>query len=304
MKKFADGHVLFYEPHEIPDKRLFGYKLQFMAGLGLALSVAQGGSLETLVFGLPRTGKTVLPYALAHELNNKYGKPFSLTMIDCDECAGTEYEKDLFKALDLAGKRLPAIIGFDEFEGCAPPIAKIPPGTPAAIQSRRIRRYASERQIREKTLVLCISNYPAIIELSTAGNFDSVIYFNSTDLQAITEIIKKYIGVDNAESVAELLIERRQSLGWATLGFNVIKACERLEKKKDKLKNESTETLAERLDMESGPGVTLRQVSEYEDSYREWVTFAESQQGWYEQQAKEIISEHKRDRSNPVTVNQ
>jgi hypothetical protein len=291
VEKFANENIMFYKHDEITEAKLYGSSQLFMASVGMALSVSKGNSLEILVLGYPRTGKSVLPGALAYQLNKKYGQKYSLVTVDCDECAGTEYEKDLNKALRLSEKNLPSILAFDEYEGCAPPISRIAPETPAALQSRRVRRYAGEKERKPQSLLLAISNYPDIIELSASGNFDSVLYFKPTDKETVAEIIKATLGRDDAYAIGNLLIESRVSLGFATLGHNVLKACDWLAKSKESLKQKSTEEVAKILGCVCGPGATLKQIEEYEEKYKEWIEYANNCQEYYQQLAKEYIDE-------------
>jgi SpoVK/Ycf46/Vps4 family AAA+-type ATPase len=290
VEEFAKGAIKFYKYNGIPKKKLFGYRGQLAAGLGLALFVAQGGANETLVIGYPGTGKSVFPFALARELNCKMGQKFSLLMVDCDAIVGEEVEKELAKAVAMAENCPPTIIAYDEFEGIATPIDSEVQTTASAILSRRLRKYASERDEskREKSLLLCISNFPNLIDMSVARNFDSVIYFGPDEQRAIEEILREHLGIRDSKNVARLLRKKKKDLGFATLGHNVLQACKKIDKKK--LVGMTDEKIAEQLLMMAGPGATLKKTQQYEEDCKEWISLASKQEKWWQQRGKEMAN--------------
>lgn len=297
MKGFVNDNIMFYGPKELENKPLFGYRGQLKAGTGMGLSVAQGGSFTVLLLGFPRTGKSVLPFALTRLLNGKYSQGFSLLTIDCDGCVGRDYEKELFEAIKLTEDHPPTVIFFDEFEGCAPIINVLPPDSPIGIISRKIRFYTSERKVKEKTLIMCVTNYPDIIELSTRGNFNAILYFDPADEVATSEIIKHYLKLDDTccKETAKVLTRINANNQMATIGDVVIKGCQKIlnqcERQKYDLNDKTPDEIAKKIEQVSGWSYTLEEIVAYENKYDRWITFAKRKQKWHEEEADEIIEE-------------
>ncbi len=271
VKEFADGAIKFYQSGEITEETIFGYDDQMKAALGLSLYSIEESDIVVLILGYPGTGKSVIPKALAWKLNNSLNQNFSLLTVDCDSIVGEDVEKQLDKALKLAAKYLPTIISFDEFEGIAVPIQTVGQTEIPGILSRKIRRYAGERNIRKETLLLCISNFPNKIDWSTIRNVHAVIYFNTNEEPAIASMLDAHLGIKNPKKIANLVIEKKKKIGFATLGHNVIEACKRIDKKKLK-KLKDSEIVRAILCM-GGPGASLDHIEEYEKNNKYWINW-------------------------------
>lgn len=259
----------FYKADEIPSDVVFvNYEEQIHALAGIALKTAKGGSVHSLLFGFPGTGKSEAPFALVKHVEEKFSVRFSLTMIRCDELATKMYSaqstkmniEELDKTVKRAERDTPALICFDEMESIWSPIMASP--TRAALISWA-RHFLDSH--KEKIMVLGITNYPAAVEISLLRRFGNQVYFDFPNLDIVEKIIRNLLGITRYKEVAYLLMEGYSNMRSRPVGKEIVQACKELRRDKRELNQITEAEMANRLLAYCGSSLaTTRKVEEYE----------------------------------------
>lgn len=270
--------ICFYSPTEIPaDKRLFGYDLQKKAGLGLSIGVHRGGCQTLLTFGYPGTGKSDYPFVLASILNQHFDPPFSVIEIKCDKMASVidnplETRSMLTERLNEAQEHKPLIISFDEIESMVPPLEEVIASRGTLVQW--LRDYLNE--IRSKTMLLAVTNYPKRVDDSVYRRLHVPIYFNPTPHEVVRTLIREFIGCAGnvADEIARGIAANLKRHKMIPMGANVIYACKTAIKACDDLNTLTTEEIVNHL-TSCIPPTSSKSVQNYRKGNKDLIEFSE-----------------------------
>jgi len=260
----------YYEPRNIPNRRLIGYETQKKVLYAMGLKTAiEGGDKRALLFGYPGVGKSIAPYDTACTLNNKYGCRFSLLHIRCEELIELRDLKDLYRYVEESEQ---LIVVFDEMEALAPPIEEISAERARVVHA--CRRFFDQQH--EKTLMIAITNYLPRIERSIFRKFSGYpIYFPPTSDEILAELIKENLGVsiEIAEKTVRIMLRECSDMGLKPMGDHVVRACKSIRGRS--YSKDNPEELAKQL-LGAMPAPPLEEdVARYKSRYRPLILYFE-----------------------------
>lgn len=284
----SDRYLSFYSYKEVPELELFGYERQLRAVAAQSYSVAKENSaLSVLIFGLPGTGKSVLPFVLAKHMKDNFRLYFSLALIKCDELI---LAKDVSKEIDLIARVIelskihaPSLIMFDEIDTLFTPISKA--FSDSTKMTVFIRRLVSQQPPR--TLLIGNTDYPNRIDFAVHRYFRSLIYLEPTTVCIVGEIIRRILKIEDSEAIAQELWRSLDEMGFVPMASDIFEACEDIKKRHaGRPISLSVEKLAESLAALT-PGLPKDIVEQYEENQRSLIARSKQQEAYWNMEYQE-----------------
>lgn len=261
-------------PKEIPETELYGYDLEVNAGLGIALSVIEGGERRVLVFGLPGSGVGAFPRAIAWKLNSAYQMPFSLLHVACEEIILEFKAREVITSLIQWQKKIESrgnmIIHLQRPEALTPKFENFH-GTKAFanlwLSSFLGRRY-------NKILLFCTTDNPKDVDFSLLRSFKTPIYLKPADLASLSVIIKSILKRGDYDRIAGRLYRYMENANFKLVSAEVVNACRDIAASVENIKDLPVDKVVSLLKDRVFPCYPSRHVKEYEEINARLISFS------------------------------
>lgn len=262
----------------IPSRRLrktelIGYDSQVKAGLGIGLSVAEGGGKNVLVFGFPGTGIRTFPYTVAWKLKAKYRLPFSLFRLDCEDLLLGMTKEHMLGTLNQWEQKIqtrgPTVVQLDRPEALGLTYENFhgSRGLGLLWLSRFLRRRY------DSAAIFCTTSYPMKMDVSLKRVFNIPIYLDLPDLKLIKRIVKHFLNRSDYENIAERLYMSLRKFGFQILSGEVVQACRKIRSVKN-VDDLPTDEVVDLLESHISPCHRIKEVEEYKRSIAGLVSFS------------------------------
>lgn len=252
-------------PHQaIPEVVFFNYETQIRAGVALCHTVARTGhDMSILLAGLPGTGKSSFPYALANRVRNELGIEFSLGHVKCDAIATqnnvSEKLDRIIRVVNLAEENQPSLLVFDDIDRIT--------GIDATLTVKFyiwFRDFIAQRHAG--VLMIGIANAPQEVDSSLFRRFQGVIHFQPTNIEIVEGMIRHLLDRKDSDEIAVEFWRSFERLRLQPQGAQVLRACDYVQSSmmEDTIKEISVNEIVRSLVALSGPVMTKEEVEKYE----------------------------------------
>ena len=244
----------FFKANKIPERACYGYEDQKNAGKAMCSEVLEGKAMLLLVFGFPRTGKTLFPCRLANLVNGISEQKFSLAYIQTSSYFLFEdmaWRKKLCKFNEKLYGEGPLIIHLVELDNISETFLTQAIKQNGDISSAKsfFMRFLNGlfSDSPKKSLIIATSSYPQNIASFLLSRFDNVFYIEPTGKKEIEEMIRSNLNRNDSERITKELLAYFQGTGMTPLGRDVIHACDLLLRRPPKVDDLEPEEIAKWL---------------------------------------------------------